>query len=146
MKKISTLVSALILVAVSVVPSVAQTNNGSACGCPTVASRPSVNLSTLAVSGGAGDGDLLANTILTCDKLWILDKKIYVPNGVTLSIQTSRSSTIRPWGSALGNFQRADCRVLSPRFGPIDNPPCEECHVQVTLVIFIVKIKSVSIL
>jgi hypothetical protein len=43
-------------------------------------------MSTLAVNGGATDGDLLANTILTCDKTYILDKKIYVPDGKVLTI------------------------------------------------------------
>jgi len=87
MKKISTLIATAAIALVSMNQSVAQTNNGSACGCPTVASRTPVNMSTLAVNGGAADGDLVANTILTCDKLWILDKKIYVPNGLTLTIQ-----------------------------------------------------------
>lgn len=65
----------------------AQTNLGAACGCPPVGSRTTVNLSTLAVSGGATDGELIAaNTVLTCDKTYILDKKIYVPNGKNLTI------------------------------------------------------------
>lgn len=65
----------------------AQSNLGAACGCPTpVSSRPTVLLSTLAVSGGATDGDLLANTILGCDKTYILDKKIFVPSGKQLTI------------------------------------------------------------
>ncbi len=63
-----------------------QTDLGAACGCPAVATRPTVLMSTLAVSGGATDGDLLANTILTCDKTYILDKKIYVPDGKVLTI------------------------------------------------------------
>ncbi len=87
MKKISTLIATAAIALVSMTPGVAQTNLGSKCGCPAVASRPSINLSTLATNGGAADGDLLNNTILTCDKLWILDKKIYVPNGKTLTIQ-----------------------------------------------------------
>ena len=87
MKKISNLIATAVLAVIAATPSVAQTNLGSSCGCPTVSSRPSINLSTLATNGGAADGDLLANTILTCDKMWILDKKIYVPNGLTLTIQ-----------------------------------------------------------
>lgn len=86
MKKISQLIATAAF-AFAALEGVAQTDLGSACGCPSVASRPTVNLSTLAVSGGANDGDLLANTTLTCDKMWILDKKIYVPNGITLTIQ-----------------------------------------------------------
>ncbi len=72
---------------VAISSSFAQTNLGSACGCPSVASRPTVLLSTLASSGGATEGELIAlNTILTCDKTWILDKKIYVPDGKNLTI------------------------------------------------------------
>ena len=66
-----------------------QTNLGAECGCPTpVSSRPTVLVSTLATSGGALDGELTAtNTIFDCSKTWILDKKIYVPSGKTLTIQ-----------------------------------------------------------
>ena len=77
--------AALVVAAMS--SSFAQTNLGASCGCPSVASRPTVLMSTLATNGGAADGDLLNNTILTCDKTWILDKKIYVPNGKVLTIQ-----------------------------------------------------------
>ena len=87
MKKITTSITTALLAVLFTAPGVAQTNNGAACGCPSVASRTTVNMSTLATNGGASDGDLLGNTNLTCDKLWILDKKIYVPNGVTLTVQ-----------------------------------------------------------
>ncbi|MBL0103757.1 MAG: hypothetical protein IPP51_08370 [Bacteroidetes bacterium] len=72
----------------SVLSGMAQSNLGSDCGCPTpVSSRPTVLMSTLATSGGAADGELLAtNTILDCAHTWILDKKIYVPSGKTLTI------------------------------------------------------------
>jgi hypothetical protein len=66
----------------------AQTNLGASCGCPPVGSRTNVLVSTLAVNGGANDGELTANnTIFTCDKNWILDKKIYVPSGKALTIE-----------------------------------------------------------
>ncbi|HKR06443.1 MAG TPA: hypothetical protein VJY62_17550 [Bacteroidia bacterium] len=87
-KTISKLFAAAVVLAATV-PVFAQTDLGAECGCPTpVSSRPTVNVSTLATSGGALDGELTAaNTIFTCDKTWILDKKIYVPNGKTLTIQ-----------------------------------------------------------
>ncbi len=76
---------AMALTSISTV--VGQTNLGQACGCPTVSTRTTVLMSTLAVNGGATDGDLIANnTILTCDKTYILDKKIYVPDGKVLTI------------------------------------------------------------
>src|SRR5262245_36936681 len=82
-------------------PAQSQSNLGASCGCPSpVSSRPTVLMSTLAVSGGATDGDLLAtNTILTCDKTYILDKKIYVPDG--------KSLTINPGTVIKGRFQAA---------------------------------------
>jgi hypothetical protein len=86
-KTISMLASSALMFLVSAT-GFAQTNLGAACGCPTpVSSRPTVLLSTLAVNGGATDGDLLANTILTCDKTYILDKKIFVPSGKQLTIK-----------------------------------------------------------
>ena len=73
----------------SIGQTLAQSNLGAACGCPSpVSARPTVLISTLATNGGALDGELIAaNTVFTCDKTWILDKKIYVPNGKTLTIQ-----------------------------------------------------------
>ncbi len=86
-KTISKLVSSAILAMTTLAPSFAQTNLGAACGCPSVASRPTVLVSTLATSGGASDGELTAsNTIFDCAHTYILDKKIYVPNGKTLTI------------------------------------------------------------
>src|SRR3954462_10767006 len=91
MKKLPTnkkLVATALLAVAAIAPGFAQSNLGSACGCPPVASRPNVLLSTIATNGGSGDGNLTAtNTILGCDKNWILDKKIYVVNGKTLTIE-----------------------------------------------------------
>ena len=86
---ISKLMATASLAIASIAPGFAQVNLGADCGCPTpVSSRPTVNVSTLATSGGALDGELTANnTIFDCAHTWILDKKIYVPNGKTLTIQ-----------------------------------------------------------
>ena len=88
-KTIKKLIAMAAFVFVIMSTGIAQTNLGANCGCPSpVSSRPTVLVSTLATNGGAGDGELIANnTIFTCDKTWILDKKIYVPNGKTLTIQ-----------------------------------------------------------
>ena len=88
---------------ISITQGFAQTNLGAACGCPSVTARASstVLMSTLAVSGGATDGELTAtNTILTCDKLYILDKKIYVPNGKSITINpgTLIKGNVNPGG------------------------------------------------
>ena len=88
-KTITHLLASAAVAVASVSLGFAQTNLGAECGCPTpVSGRPTVLVSTLATNGGAGDGELIASsTIFTCDKTWILDKKIYVPNGKTLTIQ-----------------------------------------------------------
>ena len=89
-KSLTRLVAFAAFAVASIGTATAQTNLGADCGCPTpVSSRPTVLLSTLATSGGATDGELSAtNTILDCSKTWILDKKIYVPSGKTLTINS----------------------------------------------------------
>jgi hypothetical protein len=79
--------ASLSLVAAS--PILAQSNLGASCGCPAVASRPTVNVSSLpgyvAISGTFG-GELTQGATFTCDKTYILDKKIYISSGQTLNI------------------------------------------------------------
>lgn len=82
MKTISKLVATAAMTLASIVPSIAQSDLGAACGCPPVASRPTVDLATLATGGNLN----AANTILTCDKTWILTEKIYVGDGQTITI------------------------------------------------------------
>jgi hypothetical protein len=86
MKKItfSKIVASAIIAATSFTTGFAQTNLGSECGCPAVSSRTAVTISSLGVNA---NGELLANQTLTCDKVYTLDRKIYVPNGITLTIQ-----------------------------------------------------------
>lgn len=68
----------------------AQSNLGAACGCPPVASRPEIVVSTLpgytAISGTYG-GELTSGASFTCQNTYILDKKIYIPSGQSLSIE-----------------------------------------------------------
>ncbi len=80
---ISKLAATVAIAVISVTSSFAQTNLGADCGCPTpVSSRATVLLSTLV----DGNDELITNAILTCNKTYILDKKIYVPSGKTLTI------------------------------------------------------------
>ncbi len=85
---ISKLFMTAALAFISIAQGNAQSNLGAACGCPAVAARTNViNLSTLATVGGPTDGELTAtNTVLTCNNMYILDKKIYVPNGKSITI------------------------------------------------------------
>ena len=88
-KQISKLVASAAMAVASIAPSFAQSNLGAACGCPSVASRPTVELSSLpgytAISGTYG-GELTLGATLTCDKTYIIDKKIYIPSGQILNI------------------------------------------------------------
>lgn len=127
MKKFSHLVATAVFAIASMESGFAQTNLGSSCGCPAVASRPTVNMSTLAVSGGAADGDLLANTVLTCDKMWILDKKIYVPNGLSLTIQPG--TVIKATYSAVPANVAA---LVVSRGGKIFANGTEDCQIVMT--------------
>ena len=67
----------------------AQTNLGASCGCPAVGGRPEILLSSLpgytAIAGTFG-GELTTGAVLTCDNTYIIDKKIYIPAGQTLTI------------------------------------------------------------
>jgi hypothetical protein len=82
-------IAAATLALTAISPSFAQSNLGSACGCPPVASRPDVVLSTLpgytAINGTFG-GELTQGAVLTCANNYIIDKKIYIPSGKTLTI------------------------------------------------------------
>jgi hypothetical protein len=85
MKTFTKLAGAAFLAAMSI-SAFAQNDLGVSCGCPAVSARTTVvNLSTLVVNGTTNP-ELTGNTHLTCDKIWVLDQKVYVPNGVTLTI------------------------------------------------------------
>ena len=74
----------------AVAASNAQSNLGASCGCPPVASRTEVIVSSMpgytAISGTYG-GELTSGAAFTCNNTYILDKKIYIPSGQTLSIE-----------------------------------------------------------
>lgn len=86
MKKITLkkIVAAFSVAAMTISTSFAQQNLGAECGCPPVSSRTPVTMSSLGINA---NGELLASQILTCDNVYTLDVKIYVPNGLTLTIQ-----------------------------------------------------------
>lgn len=79
----SKIVAGAAIAAISIGTSFAQINLGSECGCPPVGSRTPVTMSSLGVNA---NGELLASQTLTCDKVYTLDVKIYVPSGLTLTI------------------------------------------------------------
>ena len=111
---------------------VAQTTIGSACGCPPVASRTPVAISSLsnytAVVGTQG-GTLSGVTNLTCDKLYTMDVKTYIPNGATLNIQPG--TVIKASDNSAAGPSFASALVIS-RGGKIMASGTEECPIVFT--------------
>lgn len=108
----------------------AQSNLGASCGCPAVASRPTVNVSSLpgyvGINGTFG-GELTAGATFTCDKTYILDKKIYIPSGQTLNI--APGTVIK--GAA--NLVPAEATALTiMRGGKINAAGTESCPIVFT--------------
>ena len=86
---ISTLVATAVMAVASVSSGFAQANLGAACGCPPVGSRTVVNLSSVGATPVAGLNESIltpANAVLTCDKIWVLDRRYYVDSLKSITI------------------------------------------------------------
>lgn len=84
-KTISRILTTVAISALSVSSLLAQSNLGACCGCPSpVKDRPSIDLGTSAYTNS--DGELINDLRLDCKHNWVLSKKIYVPNGKTITI------------------------------------------------------------
>ena len=109
----------------------AQTNLGADCGCPAVGSRTSVNVSSLAgataISGDADAYQLTSGATFTCNNTYILDKKIYVPSGQTLSI--APGTVIKGAAAATAADQTA---LVVERGGKIIAAGTESCPIVFT--------------
>jgi hypothetical protein len=109
----------------------AQTNLGADCGCPAVGSRTTVNVTSLpGASAIAGDPDafrLTSGATFTCNNTYILDKKIYVPAGQTLSI--APGTVIKGAAAATAADQTA---LVVERGGKIMAAGTESCPIVFT--------------
>jgi hypothetical protein len=109
----------------------AQTNLGSDCGCPAVGSRTTQNVSALAgavaIAGDADAYELTSGATFTCDKVYILDKKIYVPAGQTLNI--APGTLIKAASAATAIDQNA---LVVERGGKINAAGTESCPIVFT--------------
>ena len=108
----------------------AQSNLGASCGCPSVASRPTVNVTSLpgyvAINGTFG-GELTQGATFTCDKTYILDKKIYIPAGQSLNI--APGPVIK---GALNNVPAEATALIISRGGKINAAGTESCPIVFT--------------
>jgi hypothetical protein len=109
----------------------AQTNLGADCGCPAVGSRTTQNVSGLpgatAIAGDADAYELTSGATFTCDKVYILDKKIYVPAGQTLNI--APGTLIKAASAATAIDQNA---LVVERGGKINAAGTESCPIVFT--------------
>ena len=76
------IVAGTAIAAISVTTSYAQDNIGAECGCPAFHLRDTIDLSTFVDV----NQEITSNLTLTCQHTYIVDKKIYVPNGKTITI------------------------------------------------------------
>ena len=88
MKDLKKLFATAVIAVFAIGTSFGQADLGASCGCPPVASRTPVNLSTLTNNaGGIHDGEFTSlNVHLDCMHKWIIDKKIFVPKGGILTV------------------------------------------------------------
>ena len=122
--------ASLSLIAAS--PILAQSNPGASCGCPSVASRPTVLMSSLsgytAISGTQG-GELTTGATLSCQNTYILDVKIYIPSGQTLTI--APGSVIKGRDNSAQGPSYATALVIE-KGGKIMAPGTESCPIVFT--------------
>jgi len=138
-KTISKLVATAAVAVASIAPGLAQTNLGISCGCPLVASRPTKDLALLADASGNPnlDGNILKNLVLTCDTTWILSKKIYVPDGMSITIKpgtlirgndvTDATALIVTKGGKIFAEGTPKCPIVfTAALDPMDGTYCEQ--------------------
>jgi hypothetical protein len=127
MKKIRLLTATAILAIAAITNGFSQSNLGEACGCPVpVSDRPEVNFSTLVTTVGGIDL-LTKSTVLTCTNTYILDRKVYVPEGLTLTIMPGTVIKGAP------NLDAANaCAIVVARGGKIIADGTESCPIVMT--------------
>lgn len=106
-------------------------NHGAACGCPALASRPTVNLSTLADAAG---NFTAKNTVLTCDKTYIIDNtntntsgKYYVGKGKSITI--APGTVVKGMPETTPGTSRNGGILIISRGGKIIAPGTEACPI-----------------
>ena len=132
------MIASAALAVAAITPSFGQANLGAACGCPAVANRTTVLLSSLpgftAINGTYG-GELTAGAVLTCDNNYIIDQKIYIPSGKTISIApgTVLKGRVAPDGGTVGVPDPAKASALIiERGGKIMADGTADCQIVFT--------------
>jgi hypothetical protein len=111
---------------------VAQTTVGAACGCPNYATRVSngvININTVGTWTTIANayGKELAGTqniLLTCDKIWQIDEKLYIGSGSTITIEPG--TIIK--GTTTSTVAAARALIIE-RGGKIIAPGTQDCPI-----------------
>lgn len=127
-KQFSNIMSAAFVLATAA--AFGQNNLGSACGCPPINARTTVTVSSLPgfvpVANSQG-GELTTGGNWTCDKIYVLDQKIYVPAGQVLNI--APGTVVK--GNAVVTSSLATALVIE-RGGKLIAAGTEECPIVFT--------------
>ena len=112
----------------------AQNNLGAACGCPTVSTRGTADITSVGtwttLPSSAYGKELLGsqNITLTCGTIWTLNEKLYIGSGSTLTIEPG---TVIKGSDALTNVAAARAIIIE-RGGKIMAPGVEDCPIVFT--------------
>lgn len=106
----------------------AQVNTGASCGCPPVASRTTITLDpTNSPSVLAANGDMIpASYTMSCNNLYLLNDRFYVPDGKDLYIEPGTIIKVANVGGGNGA-----CIIVS-RGGQIWANGTETCPITMT--------------
>lgn len=122
------LITTAALAAMGIGSMFAQTNLGADCGCPAVSARTVVDVDVASGLMNA-DGSLVStSTVFTCDKIYVLTGKTYVPNGKSLTIQPG--TVIK--GRAHGGTPANAAALIVSRGGKIFASGTESCPIVFT--------------
>jgi hypothetical protein len=127
-KRLSQLALTVALAAGAATVGNAQVNTGASCGCPPVASRTTVTLDPAsAPTVVAANGDMIPTSYtMTCDKLYLLNDRFYVPDGKDLYIEPGTIIKVANIGGGNGA-----CIIVS-RGGQIWANGTETCPITMT--------------
>ncbi len=104
-----------------------QTKLGAKCGCPAVASRTKVDIATLGITTARGISEFTGNVHLTCDKIWTITNKIYVPSPYTITIDPG--TVIQ---GVYDNNQDNAAALIIERGGKINAAGTKDCNIVFT--------------
>lgn len=125
-KSVSKILATATLTTLAVLPGLAQNDLGKSCGCPLVNTRDSVLITTLP-GYNATTKELTTGATFNCDKIYVLNDRIHVPNGQVLKIAPGTVIKGRP-----GTSPATETALIIERGGKIDASGSSDCPIVFT--------------